>query len=162
MKKFTERKSYYFLCTPLYSWNGRRLQWDRKMHKEWRSIVRQFEADDLRVVVALRDLPQSRTGAWLRRKEFELIKKAKGVIVLLGNTPGIYAESGYAKGLGKPLYGIRTQRLKDLGGKVQSWIESIYTRVFNDADSLGRFLNTRSLNIRIKNEVNFIFETLEI
>lgn len=110
------------------------------MHKEWRSIVGRLESDGLKVVVALRDLPQGRTGSWLRRKEFELIRKASGVIVLLGDTPGIYAESGYAKGLGKPLYGIRTERLKGFGGKVQKWIESIYTKVFDDADSLVRFL----------------------
>ena len=137
MTKSTERKPYYFLCTPLYSWDGRRLRWDKKMHKKWHSVVCRLEDSGLRIVVALRDLPQNRPGTWLRKKEFELIKKAKGVIVLLGNTPGIYAESGYAKGLGKPLYGIRTQRLKDFGEKVQRWIESIYTKVFDDADSLG-------------------------
>ncbi|OGZ33984.1 MAG: hypothetical protein A2Y98_00765 [Candidatus Portnoybacteria bacterium RBG_19FT_COMBO_36_7] len=140
MKKTTERKPYYFLCTPLYSWNGRRLRWDRKMHKEWRNIVNQLEESGLRIVVALRDLPQSRSGGWLCRKEFELIKKAKGVIVLLGNTPGIYAESGYAKGLGKPLYGVRTNNLKGFGEKVQGWIESIYAKVFDDTESLVHFL----------------------
>jgi len=140
MKKSNVRKPYYFLCTPLYSWDGNKLRWDREMHKEWYGIVRQLENNGLKVVVALRDLPQNRTGKWLRRKEFELIRKASGIIVLLGNTPGIYAESGYAKGLNKPLYGIRTERLKDFGVKVQNWIESIYTEVFDDADSLIRFL----------------------
>lgn len=143
MKKATERKPYYFLCTPLYSWNGRKLRWDREMHKRWLKIVKRLEDDGLRVVVAVRDLPQRKSGRWLRRKEFELIKKAKGIIVLLGNTPGIYAESGYARGLGKPLYGIRTERFKDLGSKVQDWIESIYTKVFDDAESLVRFLANR-------------------
>lgn len=140
MKKTIKRNPYYFLCSPLYSWDGRRLRWDRKMHKGWSNIVNQLEDSGLRIVVALRDLPQSRSGGWLRRKEFKLIKKAKGIIVLLGNTPGIYAESGYAKGLGKPLYGIRTSNLKGFGEKVQGWIESIYTKVFDDTESLVRFL----------------------
>jgi len=140
MKKTAERNPYYFLCTSLYSWDGRKLRWDKKIHEECNNIVDQLEDKGLRIVVALRDLPQSRPGSWLRRKEFELIKKAKGIIVLLGNTPGIYAESGYAKGLGKPLYGVRTDNLKCFGEKVQGWIESIYTKVFDDTESLVRFL----------------------
>lgn len=113
------------------------------MHKEWRTIIKQLESNGLNVVVALRDLPQSKKGSWLCGKEFDFIKKASAVIVLLGNTPGVYAESGYAKGLGKPLYGIRTASLKGFGEKTQSWIESIYTKVFDDTDSLIRFLVKR-------------------
>jgi nucleoside 2-deoxyribosyltransferase len=145
MKKYSVRKPYYFLCTPLYSWDGSKLRWDKKMHKEWRNIVRHLESNGLNIVVALRDLPQNRAGSWLRRKEFELIKNANSVIVLLGNTPGIYAKSGYAKGLGRPLYGIRTERLKDFEGKVKNWIESIYTEVFDDVDSLVRFLAKKEI-----------------
>lgn len=140
MKKTIKIEPYYFLCTPLYSWDGKKLYWDKKMHEEWRKLIGQLENKGLKIIVALRDLPQDKPGSWLRKKEFDLIKKAKGVIVLLGNTPGIYAESGYAKGLDKPLYGIRTDGLKGFGEKVQGWLESIYTKVFSDTDSLADFL----------------------
>ncbi|MBI2013407.1 MAG: hypothetical protein HYS87_01070 [Candidatus Colwellbacteria bacterium] len=133
-------KDYYFLCTPLYSWNGSKLVWDEEMHKGWESVVKKLESSGLKIVVAFRDLPQKKSGAWLREKEFQLIKDAKGVIVLMGNTPGIYAESGYANGIGKPLYGVRTPRLLDFGQKVQDWIESIYTKVFEDPEELIAFL----------------------
>ena len=110
------------------------------MHKRWLTIVEQLESFGIKIIVAFRDLPQKESGKWLREKEFDLIYNAEGVIVLMGNTPGIYAETGYAKGIGKPLYGIRTEKLSGFGEKAQDWIESMYTKVFNNAEELTEFL----------------------
>jgi nucleoside 2-deoxyribosyltransferase len=137
MKK---EKEYYVLCTPLYSWDGKRLFWDELLHEQWKLITNKLEDAGIEVFIALRDLPQSKSGSWLREKEFDIIEKSKGVIVLLGNTPGIYAESGYAKGVGKSLFGVRTERFGDFGEKVQDWMESMYTKVFETPEELINFL----------------------
>ncbi len=133
---------YYFLATPLYSFKDGGLVWDSQLQDEWKKSIAVLENSGINIVVAFRDLDQTKPGKWLRETEFQLIKDSLGLIVILGNTPGIYFESGYGKGSGKKLYGIRTENLIKMGPKVQEWIESSFDAVFDTAEELSLHLNT--------------------
>ncbi len=133
-------KEYYFLATPLYSFHGDKLVWDPNLQAEWIKIIGVLEKSDIKVVVAFRDLDQNKSGEWLREKEFQLIKDSLGIIVILGSTPGIYMEAGYARGMGKKLYGIRTANFKRLPPKVQQWLESTFNAVFDSPEKLVKSL----------------------
>lgn len=137
------KKEYYFLATPLYSFKEGGLVWDPQLQNEWKKSISILENSGIKIMVAFRDLDQTKSGKWLREKEFQLIKDSLGLIVILGNTPGIYFESGYAKGSGKKLYGIRTENLIKMGPKVQEWIESSFEAVFDTAEELSLYLKTR-------------------
>jgi nucleoside 2-deoxyribosyltransferase len=124
-------RPYYYLATPLHSFKEGGLVWDPELQDKWQEVIRVLEEKGLKITVALRDLDQTKSGSWLREAELNLIKNSQAIIVIMGNTPLTYFESGYAKGLGKRLYGIRTDNLIKMGPKVQEWAESAFDAVFN-------------------------------
>jgi len=136
-----QKENCFFLATPLYSFRDDKLVWNQNLQEKWKAVIQALEKENIKVVVAFRDLDQNKSGEWLRKKEFKLIKNSLGVIVILGNTPGIYAETGFAKGVGKKLYGIRTDKLEKMGPKVQNWIESMFDAVFDSPQELAKYLS---------------------
>ncbi len=74
-------------------------------------------------------------------KELRMIRDCEFLIAILSDTRGAYLEAGYAKGLGKKIYGLKVEETR-VGeeGKVSEWLAGFFDYIAYDIKELIEYL----------------------
>lgn len=69
-------------------------------------------------------------------QEFKMIKECNGLIAVLSDTRGVYLEAGYAKGIGKKIYGLEVDETRH----THDWIQNFFNFIAKDVNELINYL----------------------
>ena len=71
------------------------------------------------------------------KSELDVINSCDFLIAVISDTRGVFLEAGYAKGIGKNIYGICVDETR----KLSDWIQCFFDFIAKDADELIKYLN---------------------
>jgi len=117
----------------MYEVKENKLEFSQRLLDFNKLIYQKIEKEGIHLIVPQRDINQKRPGNEIREEEFGIIrgKDCNGLIMILGHTPGIWAEAGYAKAFDKKNYGLKLKNSWNL-----DWLNSLFDFVSEDIDEL--------------------------
>jgi len=79
---------------------------------------------------------QKSTAKLTLENELQQIKKCDILIAVLSDTKGVYLETGYAKGIGKKIYGLQVEET----GPVSEWLNNFFDYIAKNTEDLIQYL----------------------
>lgn len=73
-------------------------------------------------------------------QELKVIEECDGLIAVLSDTRGVYLEAGYAKGIGKKIYGLEVEETRF----THDWIQGFFDYIAKDVEDLIKYLENNA------------------
>ena len=113
-----------YLATPFANTKAKTFEWDQGKLDSNLRLCKKLEEAGFKICLPQRDVDQKMSAEEIVKKELEIIDNCDCLIAVLSDTRGLYLESGYAKGKGKKIIGVKVSGMREL---------SRFTATFYDA-----------------------------
>src|SRR3989344_3723639 len=124
----------YFLASPLYRTDIKGIEKDAAKLRRNEVIAEKLEQAGIELILPQRDVDQTQSKRKIWEQELDLIRTCDGMIVVLSDTRGLYLETGFAKAIGKKIYGLKVEETRPL--PVDGWTIQWFDFVTDGVDEL--------------------------